>query len=223
MPSSSAFHDDLKRGWDRACVWRFHSDQDHGQDFDSELGLLIVLQDLYSQARGGWVEGEPLPVHVRFFRGGQVTNHELAVAYPEDGAAALLFPDGTSSTLDIHIFPPGLDQGPALMQPITIHEYASIERLLGLLWEAAARNDLSEGQVAQIEAIHALISRTHRETVADKSPRWKLVGVIGEGLKLLLLEGLSEVLGAVFIDTLQQMGWLQTVAEARRLLKRSNK
>lgn len=119
--------------------------------------------------------------------------------------------------------PMPLDVGVRLLQPITVHEYGSIERLLGLLWEGAAKADLSEGQIAQITAIHELITQTHRDTEANKTHRWKLVAVIGEGLKMVLLAGIGEVVGWSLIQVVQEMGWGQTVLNLKVLLKSSGK
>jgi hypothetical protein len=96
----------------------------------------------------------------------------------------LAFADGSQFELGGSFWEPlpPLDVGVALLEPIGHAEYGGVEQLLGVLWEAAASDRLTEGQEAQIRAIAELIDREHRTTTPGEGQRWQLVGAVRAGL-----------------------------------------
>lgn len=81
-----------------------------------------------------------------------------------------------------------VDIGVALLEPITDREYGQIERVLQVLWDAAATESLTAAQEAQILAIARLIEDQHRDTTPGRTERWKLVGPLRAGLRYLSKE-----------------------------------
>ncbi len=70
---------------------------------------------------------------------------------------------------------PSVDDGPALLEVITIEEYRATEGVLGS-WEALDRHELSTVQQAQIIAMAELISSERNDTTPGETKRYRLVG-----------------------------------------------
>ena len=81
-----------------------------------------------------------------------------------------------------------VDAGPALLEPVTRQEYAAIEGVLSVLWDAASKKALTEEQEQKILSIAGMIEKEQREAEPGKTPRWKLVGAMSAGLGFLLLQ-----------------------------------
>lgn len=173
-------------------------------------------------AVNGEFDGDPVEAEVTFCHpGGLTTMHEVTIAVPSEGGAVdLFFSDGTSSHLDLNLFPPGNDSGRAVLAPVSIEEYGNLEIALGLIWDAVSSGELTEGQIAQVSAIYSLLEDTHREAEAGKTPRWKLVGPFARGLLRLAKEIPVTALGWVkLLEILVDMGWLETAARLTKLVQ----
>ena len=136
-----------------------------------------------------WEKSEPKAL-VPIFRG----NHERSQA------AGVEFVDDPSRDEHVPFFllrflarvddapRPAVDEGLALLEPITQPEHAATERILNLLGEARASGRLTGWQEDQIVLMADLIRASREEAVPDETERWKVVGVVGGALRYLARE-----------------------------------
>ena len=116
---------------------------------------------------------------------------------------------GNSRSVDpIQDEPPPVDFGIALLEPITPTEYGLVERLLAVLWHEAENGNLTDAQERQILAIAAMIEAQHRDAEPGQTPRWKMIGALGSGLRYLMKELPKDALAWWKIhDLVAEAGW----------------
>ena len=78
-----------------------------------------------------------------------------------------------------------LDSGLALLQPMTLREYAGIEPILRELWRAAANDELSEDQRLQISALARMLEDERTAIEPTKTERWRFIGALKSTLRYL--------------------------------------
>lgn len=144
--------------------------------------------------------------------GGLVTPVQLSGKYGRKGDLHfdLVFADG--SQISTAEFPrdkgdaDAVDEGLALLEPITKAEHVAVERILSVLGEAALVRGLSEWQESQILLIADLIRAARNDAVPEETQRWRLIGLVLRGLRYLAREGpkdalawwkLAEILGEI--------------------------
>ena len=81
-----------------------------------------------------------------------------------------------------------LDSGYALLQPITLREYAGIEPILRELWQAAANDELDEEQRFQISALARMLEHERAAIEPTKTERWRFIGALKSTLRYLARE-----------------------------------
>ena len=81
-----------------------------------------------------------------------------------------------------------LDSGDALLQPITLREFAGIEPILHELWRAAANDELDEAQRLQISALARMLEHERSAIEPTKTERWRFIGALKATLRYLARE-----------------------------------
>lgn len=117
----------------------------------------------------------------------------LRARYEEPDSVEALeveFEDGSALRLDDSARRRGepLDTGFSLLLPVSPREMQGVERLLALLWDAAANDQLTEAQERKILSIAEMIGKQHRESEPGRTERWKVVGAIAVAFGYLLTE-----------------------------------
>lgn len=138
-----------------------------------------------------WGRSHPEWTEMELLIGPERWDLRARYADPETvGEMIVEFEDGSALRLDDRVrrHPEPLDDGVTLLMPVSMRETQGVERLLGLLWDAAANGHLTEAQERKILSIAEMIEREHRATVAEETERWRLVGAVGSGLRFLLNE-----------------------------------
>ena len=103
---------------------------------------------------------------------------------------------------------PGLDTGPALLEPITKSELAGIELVLAELWRAIDNDALSETQQHQIIAMATLLKGEQQATEPGTTERAGLVGTLRAVLRFFLQEFPADVLvWTRLVELLDGIGW----------------
>lgn len=134
------------------------------------------------------------------------------------GTVDLRFPDGSSDRYGRPGLPAsgGVDMGPLLLEPITVHEIRGVERLLGELERAIERGSLSDFNERRIVAMADVIREAQIEAEPDDTPRWRVIGAVRNGLRYALKDLPRDGLALVkFVEILDDMGWTDA---ARNLL-----
>lgn len=126
--------------------------------------------------------------------------------------------DGFASEVDRPDEP--LDEGLALLAPVTQREYATVESILAVLWKAADHEALTDGQQAQIRALANLVSSEHRSIEPGTTQRWRLVGVVRGALAHLARSDLPRNVLAwkEVVDLVTKVGWSQLAQVLESLL-----
>ena len=78
-----------------------------------------------------------------------------------------------------------LDSGYALLQPITLREFAGIEPILKELWRAAASDELDDEQCFQISALALMLEHERSAIEPTKTERWRFIGALRSTLRYL--------------------------------------
>jgi len=141
---------------------------------------------------------------------------DAAADWPVVGAQHLgtgtLFPKGEVRLKVVYV-----DSDEQLAEPFTVDQYASIEGILGWLWEAAAGDKLTDGQQAQIRAIAQLIEDERRDTVPNETKREVMVRFVRRGLKYIVREMPKDFLAlAKLNEILNDAGWIETARDVLR-------
>lgn len=162
-------------------------------------GLIGMESD---QPSTGWVRMEA-------HRIGRGPVWEFEVAAEMDDLI-LKFSDGSIS----RYHPPGppLDDGPRLLEPISVRELTAVEGILSVLWEALGTEDLTDVQRGQIMAMADLIRAEQVASAPEVTPRWRLVGVVRGALRYLVKEAPRDALAWwKLADLLQAIDWHHVV------------
>jgi hypothetical protein len=175
------------------------------QDISRQLGLAAKRLEHY--------EDRPDVTLVLAFPDGQT----FAVGSIRVGAerSEIHFPDGSMIGFTAASTARVLDDGLALLEPITLTEYQAIEQLLAMLWEAAANDRLTEAQERKIRSIAEMIADEQRDTTPEETPRYRLVAVVRRGFlsgEDVLNNGVAWVAVA---DVFGRIGWHTIEAIAR--------
>lgn len=142
--------------------------------------------------------------------GGTFLSELQPSARDNDARLFLHFPDGSTLALagkdeDERT---ALDDGPALLDPITLGEFRAVEGVLAVLRDAISSGDLTDRQEALIRAMFDLVRSEHLDTVPDVTKRHHLVGVVGGALKYTAKEVPKDALAWwKLIELLQKIDW----------------
>lgn len=83
---------------------------------------------------------------------------------------------------------PTLDEGLALLDPITVGEFRAIEGVLRLLADAVAEGNPTERDAQLIRAMYDLIRSEQMDTVPGETKRHRLVDVVGAAARYMVKE-----------------------------------
>lgn len=121
--------------------------------------------------------GHP-PFDVALKVNGSPRSHDFTAEWDETGRAVrIVFRDGSALELPSTISST-LDAGAALLEPITVREYASIESVLDQLWKAIDDGQLDDHHRLQLRAMYDVLFEDHRDSVPGDTPRHRLVGTV---------------------------------------------
>lgn len=182
------------------ATYRFHGQKVFG---DACLHILTGMTT---------AEDYGLRVSVQFDGGPSFEAFLMAQASPDrpERSAVLRFRDGSEyvASGDSGVRPPPVDQGVALLEPITTEEYRAVEAILTELWRWIEVGNLSAGQQQQIKAMADLIRQQQLDTEAGATERWKAIGPARTALRVLAKDVPAVVGGwTKVIDLLYKVRW----------------
>lgn len=109
-----------------------------------------------------------------------------------------------------------VDDGAALLDPISAAELAGIEPILAELWRAIDGGLLTPAQEHQIIAMAELLRDEHSSATAEDTKRWKLAGPLRACLRYLLRHAPRDALAWMkIVDLLEKIGWSSLATELR--------
>ena len=215
MTQAEAFRAEYLEWIDHGGALRVVGPDSNGEVSDRQA--TSVLGDMFTHWPDYQISSEPL--HVEVYLGSNkwdVYAHQYAKA-PDP--QTIEFDDGSQLTPDDLDRDGALDQGPTLLQPITILEFASLEKILAVLWEALDNNVLSDVQCHQIRSMADLISSEQRDAEPGATPRWKLVAAVRGPLRFLLKELPRDLLAWYgMVGILHDIRWHELASEITRKL-----
>lgn len=187
----------------------------------SEVGDAYSFEDLgavvdWVLRRSGYTPesvDNAIDVHIEVDYGAERAP-QLATASVVDwsnGRLTLDWRDESITSLSFPAFPDGpLDQGAALLEPITAVELAGIERVLSVLEQQVRDGDLDQFIERRVLAIADIIRAERVAATPEVTERWVLVGPVRAALRYVLRDLPRDGLALVkFAEILAAINWHQ--------------
>lgn len=168
------------------------------------------------------LEGSDGPIRLRFADGSEralpVPSSTVELAGRASGVASDKGSLTVTHTTDAVLV--GLDDGPALWQPITVEEFGGIEALIGELYKAQGRGELEVHHAQKILELAELLRDVARATTPGETPRWRPIGAVRAVLHRLFQNPFRDALAlSELLDILKRIRWHDLYEELQQLLQ----